>query len=102
MSLIYYLNYPGVKQDIKCLKKDSDSYPKPTFFYFRKTKLSLDYTNKRLEVVQDGIENLPKFYFLSSEKPVDISRSEDLSVDVKEIDGVRIPAPLGRMLLEWK
>ena len=70
--------------------------------YFRKTKLSLDYTNKRLEVVQDGIENLPKFYFLSSEKPVDISRSEDLSVDVKEIDGVRIPAPLGRMLLEWK
>jgi TonB-dependent starch-binding outer membrane protein SusC len=56
--------------------------------YSQKTKLSLDYTNTRLEVVLDEIEDLTEFFFLANEKLVDLNRSIDLSVKNKKIDEI--------------
>jgi len=56
--------------------------------YSQKTKLSLDYTNTRLEVVLDEIEELSEFFFLANEKLVDFNRSVSLSVKNKKIDEI--------------
>jgi len=56
--------------------------------YSQKTKLSLDYTDTRLEVVLDDIEELSEFYFLANEKLVDLDRSVNLSVKNKKIDEI--------------
>jgi len=56
--------------------------------YSQKTKLSLDYTNTRLEVVLDDIEDLSEFFFLANEKLVDLDRSVNLSVKNKKIDEI--------------
>lgn len=56
--------------------------------YSQKTKLSLDYTNTKLEVVLDDIENLSEFYFLANEKLVDLSRNVTLSVKNKRISEI--------------
>jgi len=56
--------------------------------YSQKTKLSLDYTDTRLEVVLDNIEELSEFYFLANEKLVDLDRSVNLSVKNKKIDEI--------------
>jgi TonB-linked SusC/RagA family outer membrane protein len=56
--------------------------------YSQKTKLSLDYTNTRLEVVLDEIEELSEFFFLANEKLVDLDRSVNLSVKNKKIDEI--------------
>jgi TonB-linked SusC/RagA family outer membrane protein len=56
--------------------------------YSQKTKLSLDYTNTRLEVVLDDIENLSEFYFLANEKLVDVDRRVNLSVKNKKINEI--------------
>ncbi|MBW6479024.1 MAG: SusC/RagA family TonB-linked outer membrane protein [Bacteroidales bacterium] len=56
--------------------------------YSQKTKLSLDYTNTRLEVVLDEIEELSEFFFLANEKLVDLNRSVNLSVKNKKIDEI--------------
>ena len=56
--------------------------------YSQKTKLSLDYTNTRLEVVLDEIEDLSEFFFLANEKLVDLDRSVNISVENKKIDEI--------------
>jgi TonB-linked SusC/RagA family outer membrane protein len=56
--------------------------------YSQKTKLSLDYTNTRLEVVLDDIEELSEFFFLANEKLVDLDRRINLSVKNKKIDEI--------------
>jgi len=56
--------------------------------YSQKTKLSLDYTNTKLEVVLDDIENLTEFFFLANEKLVDLNRSVNLLVKNKKIDEI--------------
>jgi TonB-linked SusC/RagA family outer membrane protein len=56
--------------------------------YSQKTKLSLDYTNTRLEVVLDEIENLSEFFFLANEKLVDLDRNVSVSVKNKKIDEI--------------
>jgi TonB-linked SusC/RagA family outer membrane protein len=56
--------------------------------YSQKTKLSLDYTNTRLEVVLDDIEELSEFFFLANEKLVNLDRSVNLSVKNKKIDEI--------------
>jgi TonB-linked SusC/RagA family outer membrane protein len=56
--------------------------------YSQKTKLSLDYTNTRLEVVLDEIEDLTEFFFLANEKLVDLNRSISLSAKNKKIDEI--------------
>lgn len=56
--------------------------------YSQKTMLSLDYTNTRLEVVLDEIEDLSEFFFLANEKLVDLDRSVNISVENKKIDEI--------------
>jgi TonB-linked SusC/RagA family outer membrane protein len=56
--------------------------------YSQKTKLSLDYTNTRLEIVLDEIEDLSEFFFLANEKLVDLDRSVSLTVENKKIDEI--------------
>lgn len=56
--------------------------------YSQKTKLSLDYTNARLEVVLDDIENLSEFFFLANEKLVDLNRNVSFSVKNKRINEI--------------
>src|SRR5690554_3525967 len=56
--------------------------------YSQKTKLSLDYTNTRLEVVLDEIEELSEFFFLANEKLVELDRNVNLSVKNKKIDEI--------------
>src|SRR5690554_4145920 len=56
--------------------------------YSQKTKLSLDYTNTRLEVVLDEIEELSEFFFLANEKLVNLDRSVNISVENKKIDEI--------------
>lgn len=56
--------------------------------YSQKTKLSLDYTNTRLEVVLDEIEELSEFFFLANEKLVNLDRSVNLTVENKKIDEI--------------
>src|SRR5690554_517224 len=56
--------------------------------YSQKTRLSLDYSNTRLEVVLDDIENISEFYFLANEKLVDLDRNVNLSVENTQIDEI--------------
>jgi TonB-linked SusC/RagA family outer membrane protein len=56
--------------------------------YSQKTRLSLDYTNTRLEIVLDDIEELSEFFFLANEKLVDLNRSVNLSAKNKKIDEI--------------
>ncbi|MDD4226886.1 MAG: TonB-dependent receptor [Mariniphaga sp.] len=56
--------------------------------YSQKTRLSLDYSNTRLEVVLDDIESLSEFYFLANEKLVDLNRGVTLTVKNKKIDEI--------------
>ncbi len=56
--------------------------------YSQKTKLSLDYTDTRLEVVLDEIEELSEFFFLANEKLVNLDRSVNLTVENKKIDEI--------------
>ncbi|HOF56240.1 MAG TPA: TonB-dependent receptor [Prolixibacteraceae bacterium] len=56
--------------------------------YSQKTKLSLDYTNTRLEDVLDEIEEFSEFFFLANEKLVDLNRNVNLSVKNKKIDEI--------------
>src|SRR5690554_806900 len=56
--------------------------------YSQKTRLSLDFSNTRLEVVLDDIENISEFYFLVNEKLVNLDRNVNLSVENTQIDEI--------------
>lgn len=56
--------------------------------YSQKTIFSLDYTNTRLEVVLNEIEELSEFFFLANEKLVDLDRSVNISVENKKINEI--------------
>lgn len=56
--------------------------------YSQKTKLSLNYSDTRLEVVLDEIEELSEFYFLANEKLVDLDRNVSITAQDKKIDEI--------------
>lgn len=56
--------------------------------YSQKTKLSLNYSDTRLEVVLDEIEELSEFFFLANEKLVDLDRNVSITAQDKKIDEI--------------